>query len=269
MKFFANSIYFIICIFFILNCESRKVRLHNPSNLENGNRQSIIAFGHYRLESGIFGKIGSTDSILTLVEVISVNDNNKSVITSPFIPEEPIKVEQGSDIVYFNNVIIENGYYTLLLLDTNKKYAIQKLDWYVNCGQGCQRSYSLNFDIYDSFKTLPIQSKPGEINFLGIKQIKIVDSNEENSNEKEKINNDSMSSFIKKITPQFNRKAVLSDGEPDIIKEELDNVKKLFYEENSYDKISAERNFLKKFIVRQKEGYWKDKAEIKLSQLLK
>lgn len=269
MKLFGNSIYFIMCIFFIVNCESQMVRLHNPNNIDIGGKQAIVAFGHYRLESGIFGKTGSTDSILTLVEVISVNDNNKSVVTSPFIPEEPIKVEQGSDTIYFNNVIMEDGYYTILLLDTKKKYAIQSLRWYVKCGQGCVRSFYERFNIYDSFKTLPIQAEPGVINFLGIKQIKIVDLNEESSNEKEKINDDRIESFIKTITPQFNRKAVLSDGEQDIIKEELHNVKKNFYEENSYNKISAERNFLKKFIVRQKEGYWKDKAEIKLNQLQK
>ncbi len=263
-----------VIFFFIFNCEPKNYRIHNPATPLESEKQAIVGFGCYRLTSGLFGKGAEIGPRITLVEVISVDDKNKKLVTAPFEYENPSEVKEGSETIYYTNKITMKNFYVMLLLDAKKKYAIQSITWTESCGQKCTYSVTKNFTLYDSFKALPIQAKANEINFRGVHQVSIVETSDDDP---DGLNDPTteLGEILKKTFSSYKKKkAILNIAEEEITKNELDELKKDFYDQKIFYKGKlepkwAEEKFLKEFIVNQKDGYWKVKAEAKLAKMSK
>jgi hypothetical protein len=71
-----------------------------------------------------------------------------------------------------------NLFYRIIIPDSNKKYAIESLTYIDSCGKNCIRTITCPFDIYESFKKIPIQITSANIQFLGIQQIDFMKASE-------------------------------------------------------------------------------------------
>jgi hypothetical protein len=252
-----RTIYFFSILLCFLDCTAKDVRLANPATPEEGAKQGVVAFGIYRVFKGsdllkklTFEKRAARD-FLNIVEVTSVNDVNR---TATFL-NKPV-VNDDSDFSQTKKVNL-NLFYRIIIPDSNKKYAIESLTYIDSCGKNCIRTITCPFDIYESFKKIPIQITSANIQFLGIQQIDFMKASENEigcyENNKE----------IKK----GGFKPIFIQGEDSIKTEVISYLAESYYFAQRVEPKNAELKFLRDFIDIQKEGDWKIKAEERLAAL--
>lgn len=288
-----KTAYIIPIVFLISNCTSGAWRLHNPKTSAEGEKQTVVGFGHFRIGSVtqyLLGDSPELDSTFSLIEVVSVDDKNKKIITGkPFEQQEFIKgnkedklevfwgntinnatsvddcisaKKRGDSVCNMTKSIIKSHFDSFLFLDPNKQYVIKSMHWTEYCGNGCRKAINWPMNLYESYKALPIQGKAGAVNFQGIYKIELkqVLSEDENACLEEfqntKIN----------FCDSKRRKLIITKVD-DLPKEGYENVKEAFYEEAKVNPKNAEIKYLKNLIQIQNNGYWKEKAEARLAAI--
>lgn len=292
--FFFKFAYLILITLLAFNCKSGAWRLHNPNPTTEGEKQTVVGFGHYRFGSVtkyLLGNAPEVDSTFTLVEVVSVDDKNKRiVIGKPFEIQEFVKGNKEGELEVFwgnaiNNVtsiddcisakkrgenvcnltksIIVSHFDSFLFLDPKKQYAISRVHWIESCGgKGCRRTISWPINIYESFKVLPIRGKAGTVNFQGIYKFELKQISAENKSE-------CFEEFQNKVVDYCdseNRKLVIAkvDSLPN---EGYEYIKEAYYEDGKVSSKNSEIKYLKNLIQIQNNGYWKEKAEERLTAI--
>lgn len=253
----------------LVACSAKNIKLYNPANQIDARKQSVIGFGLFRrVPSLLFSDSAMSFGIsnIELSEVVSVDDKNKKVATTLFIPEKPIEVKEGDKKVYYGQTPNLENYFTLLIRDVNKKYCISKITWTesrtYSCGPGCQRTQTIIFNRYpnpyQSFKALPIQSEPGKIVFKGITEMQDADTTEEDPET-------APYKFYDLILFKKKWKKTVLNPTSDF---ELKNLKKYYFlNKEDTDPSSAKKRFFTSIIERQGSGYWKEEATKELAKL--
>jgi hypothetical protein len=241
-------LYFIFTLLF--SCKVKEVRLADPFVPLEYSKQGLVAFGLYSFsEFGFYKKqIGSQIELIKiqLVEIISIDEKNKIVesidLNQYQIGEKEYPSNNSFPVKNFNTIVIEN---------VNKKYAIKSFSYILGNGKSA-KLVTCDFNVYNSFKILPIQNAGRKINFLGIYYKNDIDAS--NTNEPKCDNY------------QFKEKVVTLENNQDLISNHR-NLVEAFYLGMQIEPKYAELKFLRDFIDSQKEGDWKLKAEERLNAL--
>lgn len=171
-----------------------------------------------------------------------------------FVEEDGEKISYGKSL--------DLTWDAAFLIDSKKEYYLGYLQWERFCNF-CNNPVraKLNLEPKKSFSTLKIKGKPGEIVFLGVYTVAM---------KREKKDTTlgslfSLSSDGPNIISEFER---IQPDSP-IWKKELNLLASpAFDNEHGFNERSAEIAFLKRVIKAQKKGYWKEKAEKQLKEIL-
>jgi hypothetical protein len=249
-----KAIYFISILFFLLNCSAKDVRLADPYIPINYSKQGLAAFGIYSFREWGFNKkkVGEPIKLfkVQLAEITSIDEKNNKV-ESTRLNLENIFLNENDSPEKFNSLSFVKNFNIIVLDDANKKYAIETFSYLKGQGR-YQKLITCKLNIYESFKSLPIQGEGKKINFLGIYHKGEAD---------ESAQNDSSCDYYefkgKTISLEINQELLINHR----------NLTETFYLGQQVDPKYAEIKFLRDFIDVQKEGDWKIKAEERLAAL--
>jgi hypothetical protein len=245
------------------NCKTPPTRLYNPQTSIIGEKQAIFGFGHYRaFEIPIFGKRASVYSNFNFVEIISVNDANKTVISSPVLPEPPVSLKENDIETLNSNFSNNNGFQTILILDPNKKYAIKSIRFMQKCGSNCRREILLNLSLYDSYKTLPIHAQAGEIKYAGVFKFTDVETSNDDPDGLLVLSPDPLyNAIIEGIGNQKKQKSIVGSEDGTLTRSKFtDEINLLYESDKDLSFKSSRKKFLVEFLKIQKSGFWFEKA---------
>ncbi|PKA16093.1 plasminogen-binding receptor Lp30 [Leptospira haakeii] len=278
MSNFFNRIALLVVFAISVNCTQEVIRVHSPANDKDKKNHGVVAFGLYAYnanhkdllnlfskDSGrVFEDLGNYG--VKFSEIVSKNAANTFVL-NPYPTEGPVPAEKTGSIQYLES---KTGYlspfYLLLSVDPKKEYLISTItySYQVSCGQNCQKVVVREFPIEPakSYKAFPIKVKAGEITFGGVLMGKVVPTKKDDPYG---IPDDTAG-----ITEIFSGNKVSLTLEPgdDFIKSmESNDLKKMYYGDNSIDKKGAEKQFYQTLIQSYPNGHWKAQAEKKLQAL--
>ncbi|NCQ79455.1 MAG: hypothetical protein GPI99_15395 [Microcystis aeruginosa W13-15] len=249
----------------LVGCSSKYVRLNNPETEKEKAEYGIVGFGLFVIQTtqDSNSKINDDDGFISSIDynstqfqrITSVDTKNNLLQTSLFLKDEPLPVEEIDGVKYFRSNITEDinqdntyKYFGLNLKSTNE-YILDKLRSSYPCGNGNYCTFSLRIPEKNSYDTMKIKGKPGEITFLGNYIVNIITDKagflgigRELSVRLEPVNN-----FL------LNTKSNTM----------IEN----FFGSEERTEIGMEINFLKKFSNLQGSGYWKEKAETRIRLL--
>ncbi|XDD45862.1 hypothetical protein AB3N60_14240 [Leptospira sp. WS39.C2] len=244
-----------------LSCNFTDVRLQNPKDLTEAKNLSLVGFvivddlnDDVQDASAMMLKVYpilSTGMFLFDVQtkspIESLSDAKKPMVTVE---------EDGEKVSYTNQYVTSTPTY---LIDSRKEHYLGYLYWDRFCNYCSNPTrYKLNFEPQKSISTLKIKGKPGEIVFLGFYKISVI---RENFDIKDFLSNKS-----KDLDYKFER--IPSDS-PFWKKDFRDySIWSKFDREHGFNERSAEIKFLKEIMETQKKGYWFDKAEKRLKEIL-
>lgn len=254
----------LLIFFFTLGCNSIEYRIQNPSKAEEKS-QTLVGF--LILDDY---KFNAKDPNLSEVDLSSIASSNfiifdyhtKKPDSSLLIDTKNPKYveEDGEKVSYGKSLdLLEAAY----LVDSKKEYYLGFLQWdrFCNFCNNPVRA-KLPLEPQKSFSTLKIKGKPGEIVFLGVYTIAM----------KKKEKEVTLSSFFSLSSEDPNIIVEFDRALPDspIWKKEWSHFSSFlhFDREYGFNERSAEISFLKKIIETQKNGYWKEKAETRLKEIL-
>ncbi|MCW7503270.1 hypothetical protein [Leptospira paudalimensis] len=258
------KINFLFLLLLTLGCNSVEYRIQNPSKTEEKN-QTLVGF--LILDDY---KFNAKDPNLSEVDLSSIAPSDfviydyktKSPELSLLIDKKNPKYveEDGEKISYGKSLdLLEAAY----LLDSKKEYYLGFLQWNRFCNF-CNNPVraKLVLEPQKSFSTLKIKGKPGEIVFLGIYTVAMKKEEKEVS----------LRSFFSLSSEDPNMIVEFDRANPDspIWKKKWSHFSSFlhFDREHGFNERSAEIAFLKKIIKTQNKGYWKDKAEKRLNEIL-
>ncbi|EOQ94773.1 hypothetical protein LEP1GSC195_3955 [Leptospira wolbachii serovar Codice str. CDC] len=258
----------LIPLFFSIECATRSYRFQNPVNSESSKKKGIVVFSIYSVypkdRNPKLNEFLPTDESFKLSfqdDLISFYDMKQKKEVE-FAENIDGGIEDKEKIIYVKKRIrnVSNSIYESyfeLELEEGQEYAISRILHGLLVIDKMEY-YPYPLDPIQSFETLPLKVKPGEISFMGLYQIRIVNSDANNPFAKKRNKND-MNAML------FGR-----EGFDEVVIGEmrLDNG---YIEKASngvkYNKLQSEITYLKDFILNQKNGYWKEVAQKKIANL--
>lgn len=259
-KKLTNILLFLI-LFLSLNCFSSEIRLQNPADSNDAKNQTLVGF--IILDDISDNAQEASNSSINVHPILStgmvIHDvQTKDRVESLLINQKPIETVEanGEKISYAHRIETLTPTFNL---DSRKDYYLGYMQWERFCNY-CSKptTYKINFEPQKSISTLKIKGKPGEIVFLGIYRVSVTRENFNFS--------DFVSNKTKKIDYAFER---ILPNSPFWQKDLSEyGIWSRFDQENGYNERSAEIKFLKTIIELQQKGYWKEKAEKRLNELL-
>ncbi|TGK81117.1 hypothetical protein EHQ19_15995 [Leptospira montravelensis] len=248
-------------LFLNLSCNFADVRIQNPKDLTEAKNQTLVGF--VIVDDLNDDAQDASAMILKVYPIYSkgmflFDAQTNSPIESLSNEKKPIVTveEEGEKVSYTNQFDSSTPTY---LLDSRKEHYLGYLYWDRFCNY-CSNPprYKINFNPQKSISTLKIKGKPGEIVFLGFYKISVI---RENFDIKDFISNKT-----KNLDYKFER---ISANSPFWEKDFKDySIWSKFDRDHGFNERSAEIKFLKDIIANQKKGYWKEKAEQRLTELL-
>ncbi|EOQ98335.1 hypothetical protein LEP1GSC195_0646 [Leptospira wolbachii serovar Codice str. CDC] len=250
----------LITLFLNFTCAA-DVRLLNPIDSNEAKNQTLVGFiilddlnNDAQDASAMILKV---HPILS-TEMVIFDWQSKTPVENLSNAKKPmVTVEEDGEKVSYTNQLVTST--PTFILDSRKDHYLGYMQWERFCNH-CSKptSYRINLEPQKSFSTLKIKGKPGEIVFLGIYRVSVT---------KEDFNiNQILTNQARKLDYVFER---ISPNSPFWQKDFRDYyIWSKFEKEYGYNERSAEIKFLKNIINGQQKGYWKEKAEKRLSELL-
>ncbi|MGV3666467.1 MAG: hypothetical protein ACO1NV_10060 [Leptospira bouyouniensis] len=251
----------LLSLILFLSCNFTDVRLQNPKDQTDAKNQTLVGF--VIIDDLNDDAQDASAMILKVYPILSngmfiFDAQTKSPIESLSNEKKPMVTveEDGEKVSYTNQYITTTPTY---IIDSRKDHYLGYLYWDRFCNYCSNPTrYKLNFDPQRSISTLRIKGKPGEIVFLGFYRISVI---RENFDIK-----DFMSNKTKDLDYKFER--IPSDS-PFWKKDFRDySIWSKFDPDHGFNERSAEIKFLKVIVENQKKGYWKEKAEKRLNEIL-
>lgn len=284
MHILAKKKIILVLFTFLFRCSANEATFFKPPNLDvmeksleekifsdpkqhkNSSKQGIVAFGIYRIEydpdslrRAVLGKtmqfgVIPKPSTITFSKIINADPETWKL--EP-ISSESIPYTHDKNIDIVNTKIKKvKEIIAFLVPDLKQKYVLSSISWSERCGKYCTRNITCTIDPEFSFKSIPIQAKQGQINFIGIYKIDFRIATDGNS-----------SCYDDHRDMHFKVMPILTGGEPTILKEVISNLSEEFYFGQQVEPIYAEIKFLRDLIEVQRDGYWKLRAEERLNVL--
>ena len=245
----------------------------------------VVAFGLYIVNppaDGILTKIFNPNDAIypvsitshKLVTVESINKPTTTAKTSPFVVKAPYAAgKEGDNELFMAYGISLGGFSTYVMENGEAKYAIGEISYEYCYNQtrmvnGVPQTYrqcdliTFQVDPYTSFTSFPIQPKSGDVQFLGIFQARII-----NTEKTDPYARNAVSGLLAMAGVGDYQRIQIMPDEGYISKSGNSDFIKSFYGAEPQTLKGAEINFLKSFILNQKDGFWKEKAELKLKKL--
>ncbi|TGM48836.1 hypothetical protein [Leptospira vanthielii] len=278
-----KKIILLTLTFITINCSARQFKFQDPASQIDSGKQGIVVFSAYIIypnnrnpedytpatndEYSILSirtngndlKNLNTGEILkpSLHKVIS-EDKEKKMITVSGQDNTRYVIMGNSDDSAKNEIIHANGTFNeILFLDLDTKLGFNRvLHSITNPINGKIDYFFYPVDPEQSFQTLTLKPIPNKITYLGLFQIRIVNTTKENKFAKNKSND--FNSFI--TSREDSDEYIIASVKPDNgYFEKMTGIK--------YDKKKAEIRYLKDFIKTQESGHWKTIAEKQLKSL--
>ena len=279
-----KKIGFLVPFLFLNACAPKMYRLTKPQTPADEKKLGVVAFGLYLVNppgDGALSKLfNPNDAIYTvlvsdhkLVKVESINKPTTSAKTSPYTLKPPVAAgKEGDSELFMADGVSFSGFSAYAMENSSDKYAIGEVS-YVYCYNqtrmvnGVMQTYRqcdqivYPVDPYTSYTAFPIDPKAGDVQFLGLFQariIKTVKTDPYGRNNAGLLSVAGMGDYERiQIMPDDGY--IIKSGNTDLIKS--------YYGTEAQTLKGAEINFLKNFILNQKDGFWKEKAELKLKKL--
>jgi len=245
-------------------CATEKIRMHNPATPTEVRKQSVVGFGLYRKYTDglipIEHALVFTRQHISISEVVSIDEKNKTVVTKPATDIMQVTTEQeGDKTVRYGMAPNLDPFFTFLIPYIRKKYCVTRVTWEgIGCGGKCRVRVWRTPNPYQSFKALPLAGTPGKIVFKGLYRMDELNTTEDDP---EKYKFYEMVLLKKKWKKNMMVKTEESDYKKQYIRSNYNRY------ESDTDAASVPRNFFIQISERQESGYWKDQADQALSQL--
>lgn len=265
-----KKILLFITLLLTLQCATRSYRFQNPINSASAKNKGILVFSIYSLypedknpkkneflPTDESFKLSFRDDLIFFYDMKSKKEIEfPENITGDIVDKEKViyvkkNVRVVSDSMYESYFEVE--------LEEGQEYAISRI-FHGKFINSQMEYYPYPLDPNQSFKVLPLKIKPGDITFMGLYQVRIVTTDENNPFAK-KRDKENLNALL--FGREGHNEVVIGEMRPDngYIEKAANGLK--------YDKVQSEKTYLKNFILTQKEGYWKEIAEKKLSRLNK
>ncbi|TGK81975.1 hypothetical protein EHQ24_11885 [Leptospira noumeaensis] len=256
------SIISFLISFIVFNCKTLETRLLDPANSAEEKEQTLVGFlllddekSDAKASATLEVTVQALDASNFSINMVTEKEGDKVKDAVPMPSEILYHEEEELSYVTYSKFI--KNTFAGFVLDSNKEYYIGRMSWSRYCGDRCKTLLNLSLEPQISYDTLKIKGKPGEIVFLGVYMINAIQDKESKSFFSNKVKIKPEFEKIEKDSPIWNKKF------PNYIQSHL------FDSESGINEKSAEIKFLLNIINVQKKGYWKEKAEKRLNELLK
>lgn len=266
-----------------INCSGTQFKFQDPINQIDSSKQGIVVFSAYiiypsnrnpenfnpntndeysilsiRTKGNDLKNLNTGEILKPSVHKVISEDKEKKMITVSGLDNTRYVIMGNFDESAKQEVIQANGTFNeILFLDLDTKLGFNRvLHSKVNPINNKIDYFFYPVDPEQSFQSLPLIAKPNKITYLGLYQIRIVKTTNDNSFAKNKSND--FNSFI--TSREDSDEYIIASVKPDNgYFEKMTGIK--------YDKRKAEIRYLKDFIKTQESGHWKNIAEKQLKSL--
>lgn len=262
-----TKLFLSISLFSLLaNCAVARVTDPKPS--EQG-KSGVVLFKyyHYWLEDNWFfySKATNLDTDLILSEVEAIEESGKKMKLKALpIDFKKIEESEGEKSTNFFNY---RAYSALYIPDTSKKYVITNVKYCQRYLIFLQHIFTSNCFDYplneaESFAILPLETKPDTIRYLGFFKFEEVETKE---NDPYNGTNFRRVAIFIPFERKVKIKMTLQKDDGNYAKESPYSYKNYYFPDMKEDTIQGqEETAIKQFILIQKYGYWKEKADKKI-----